>query len=251
MIGRKAVAQHPVPLAEAAASLAGEGFAFVRAPQMRAALPPAALADWQGFAASWGDLGLDRYMADGGRYRSRRFATFAVATADGTVRRKPHQPHYQSRDYNPLNGGIARWFDPVTEAIGEHPATLAIIGACDALFTALTPPATRPIIWHVEMHQFRIEARADTEGRPTPEGMHRDGVDWVLVLLVRRENVASGETSIAGTSGAPLGSFMLAEPLDSALVDDARVWHGVTPIRPLDPARPAWRDVLVLTFRRE
>ena len=81
--------------------------------------------------------------------------------------------------------------------------------------------------------------------------MHRDGVDWVLVLLVRRENVASGETSIAGPSGAPLGSFMLGEPLDSALVDDARVWHGVTPIRPLDPARPAWRDVLVLTFRRE
>ncbi len=239
------------PLDEAAAALAREGFAFVRAPRMRAALLPVGLADWDGFAESWGDLGLDRYMADGGRYRRRRFATFAVAPEGGAVRRKPHQPHYQSRDYNPLNGGIARWFDPVADAIAAHPATLAVIGTCNALFTGLTPPPMRPATWHVEMHQFRIEARPDTEGRPTPEGMHRDGVDWVLVLLVRRENVASGETSIADAAGTALGSFVLTEPLDAALVDDARVWHGVTPIRPLDPARPAWRDVLVLTFRRE
>jgi hypothetical protein len=243
------MAQLQIPLTEAADSLRREGFAFVRAPAMRDALLPAGLADWEGFAASWDDLGLDRYMADGGRYRRRRFATFAVA--HGTIRRKPHQPHYQSRDYNPLHGGIDRWFEPVTQAIGNHPVTTAVIRTCDALFTALTPPETRPEVWHVEMHQFRIEASPAQEGRPTPEGMHRDGVDWVLVLLVRRENVERGETAIADAHGQRLGSFVLTEPLDTALVDDARVWHGVTPIRPLDPGRPAWRDVLVLTFRRE
>jgi hypothetical protein len=30
-----------------------------------------------------------------------------------------------------------------------------------------------------------------------------------------------------------------------------RVFHGVTPVQPLDPALPAHRDVLVVTFRRE
>ena len=99
------------------------------------------------------------------------------------------------------------------------------------------------------MHQFRIAASADAEGRPTPEGMHRDGVDWVLVLLVRRENVDSGVTRIADAMGAVLGDFTLAAPMDAALVDDRRVQHGVTAIHPLDPSRPAWRDVLVLTFR--
>ena len=39
------------------------------------------------------------------------FAAFG-ARAEGAIHRKTHQPHYQSRDYNPLNGGIARWFDP-------------------------------------------------------------------------------------------------------------------------------------------
>jgi hypothetical protein len=27
--------------------------------------------------------------------------------------------------------------------------------------------------------------------------------------------------------------------------------HGVTPVQPLDPAEPGYRDVLVVTFRRD
>ena len=236
-------------LADIAGSVGEGGFAFVRAHEMRAVLEAAGLADWDGFAGSWDDLGIDAYMADGGRYRRRRFACFR-ASAEGIVR-KPHQPHYQSRDYNPLNGGIERWFEPVGEAIGVHPALRAVLATCQALFDRLTPATLRPRSWHVEIHQFRIEARPALAGRPTPEGMHRDGVDWVLVLLVKRDNIASGETSIADLAGRPLGSFTLTDPLDAAVTDDNRVYHGVTPVTPLDPAGPGHRDVLVVTFRRE
>jgi hypothetical protein len=236
-------------LAPIAAAVDAEGFAFVRAPEMRAVLDTAGFADWDGFAASWADLGVDMYMADGGRYRRRRFACFR-AGPEG-VQRKPHQPHYQSRDYNPLNGGIERWFEPVTDAAAAHPALRAILLTCHRLFDRLTPAATRPASWHVEIHQFRIEALPGTDGKPTPEGMHRDGVDWVLVLLVSRANIASGETSIGDLSMRPLGSFTLTDPLDSAVTDDNRVFHGVTPVTPLDPGRPGHRDVLVVTFRRE
>jgi hypothetical protein len=226
-----------------------DGFAFVRAPEMGAVLEEAGLSDWGRFAASWDDLGVDTYMADGGRYRRRRFAAFR-AISSGTVR-KPHQPHYQSRDYNQLNGGLERWFEPVTETVARHPALGAILHSSQALFDRMTPAELRPEAWHVEIHQFRIEARLGEEGRPTPEGMHRDGVDWVLVLMVRRENVASGETTIYDLVRRPLGSFTLTAPLDAALVDDSRVYHGVTPVEPLDPRHPAYRDVLVVTFRRE
>jgi len=73
----------------------------------------------------------------------------------------------------------------------------------------------------------------------------------VLVLMVRRENVASGETTIYDRVRRPLGSFTLTASLDSALVDDSHVYHGVTPVVPLDPSQPAYRDVFVVTFRRE
>jgi hypothetical protein len=236
-------------LADLAAPIARDGFAFVRGPQMQGVLETAGLAEWEAFARSWEDLGVDTYMADGGRYRRRRFACFRAA-ADG-IARKPHQPHYQSTDYNVLNGGIERWFQPVGDAIGANPALCAILATCHRLFDRLTPAAMRPNSWHVEIHQFRIEARPGVEGRPTPEGMHRDGVDWVLVLMVRRQNVRSGETTIYDLRKEPLGSFTLAAPLDAALVDDSRVYHGVTPVQPIDPECPAFRDVLVVTFRRE
>lgn len=79
--------------------------------------------------------------------------------------------------------------------------------------------------------------------------MHRDGVDYVLVLLVDRENIESGTTTIHTPDGSLLGSFTLTHAFDAALVDDARVCHGVTAVTAFDPARPAHRDVLVVTFR--
>lgn len=236
-------------LARVAETVRRDLYAYVQAAEMRTILTAAGLRDWDGFAAGWDDLGVDMYMADGGRYRRRRFACFR-ATAE-TIARKPHQPHYQSRDYNPLNGGIERWFEPLTDAIGDHPALRAVLATCRTLFDRLTPPALRPPAWHVEAHQFRIEAVSGQAGKPTPEGMHRDGVDWVLVLLVSRVNIASGETTIADLAGSPVGSFTLVDPLDAAVTDDNRVYHGVTPVTPLDPGRPGHRDVLVVTFRRE
>ena len=228
-----------------AAAIVRDGYVFVHDDEMRPLLTGAnSLADWPAFAASWNTLELDHYMADGGRYRRRRHAVFA-ATAGGAIVRAPHQPHYQSRDYNALNGGIARWFEPIDAAIGGGETMGAILAFSRSLFEELAGPRD----WHVEVHQFRIEARSGEKGRPTPEGVHRDGVDYVLVLLVDRQNIISGTTTVHALNGAELGAFTLAAPLDAALLDDARVAHGVTAIQPLDAGRPAWRDVLVVTWR--
>jgi hypothetical protein len=223
-----------------------DGFAFARGAEMRGVIEAhGELADWDRFAASWDELGLDTYMADGGRYRKRRHAVYAAAAGEAGIRRAPHQPHYQSRDYNPLHGGIQRWFEPVLPEIGAGPSMTAILGACRDLFERLSPLRA----WHIEVHQFRIEARDGEAGRPTPEGMHRDGVDFVLVLLIGRRNVRSGVTSIRAPDGRTLGSFTLSQPMDAALLDDLRVMHGVTPVEAIDPSQPACRDVLVVTFR--
>lgn len=228
--------------------LHSQGFAFVPGKALRTLLPHDVLSDWPTFAASWNDLGMDGYMADGGRYRRRRFDAYAVSAAG--VHRKPPQPHYQSRDYNALNGGIERWFQPLADHIALHPCLLALLQMGYQIFDALTVQGARPVIWHVECHQFRIEARGSDQGRPTPEGLHRDGVDWVLVLLVNRKNIAEGVTTIHDGNRNLLGGFTLTDPLDAAFVDDGRVYHGVTPVVAIDQTLPAFRDVLVVTFRR-
>lgn len=224
------------------------GFRIVPAAELRGLIGPEALADWAGFARSWNELDVDHFMADGGRYRRRRFGCFSVTAS--TIVRKPHQPHYQERAYNSLNGGIERWFEPVTDLIAAHPITQRILAICRSAFAASTQGPV-PDRWHVEMHQFRIEPDGAHEGKPTPEGMHRDGVDWVLVTLVARRNVAGGVTAIGDEQQRPLGTFELREPLDAVLLDDRRVWHGVTPLKVSIAGQPAYRDALVVTFRAE
>ena len=78
----------------------------------------------------------------------------------------------------------------------------------------------------------------------------KNGYEYVLVLLVNRRNIRSGTTTVHDLDKRTLGSFTLTDPLDAALVDDARCYHGVTPVEPENPAQPAYRDVLVVTFRK-
>ncbi|MBS0516328.1 MAG: 2OG-Fe dioxygenase family protein [Proteobacteria bacterium] len=230
------------------AALRRDGYAFVAHTRMRELLGTVGtLADWPAFAASWNDLALDTYLADFGRYRRRRHAVFH-AERDGTITREAHQPHWQSLEYNALQGGIERWFEAVESPIASGTSLQTILRLSLSLFGGL---ASEVDSWRVEVHQFRIEARAGEPGQPTPEGVHRDGVDFVLVLLVDRVNIASGTTTIhAAAARELLGSFTLTRPLDAALVDDARVFHGVTPVEAINPALPAHRDVLVVTFKR-
>ena len=238
----RAIAAEPI-----AAEIKEKGFAFVAVAQMRELLPVEALAAWDSYAESWNDLGEDKFMADGGRYRRRRHAAFEVSK--GGIIRKPHQPHYQSLDHNTLNGGIERWFEPVTDETAQSPVNQALIDISRSIFTEAGGVAI-PEKSLIEMHQFRIEPAVDTVGKPTPEGRHRDGVDWVAVLLANRINVGEGVTNIYDAkTGSSLGSFTLTHPLDTVFLDDHCVLHDATPIKLLDPSMEGHRDELVLTFK--
>lgn len=222
------------------------GFCFVSDPLMRSVLSTTALSAWPSFAQSWNDLVLDAYMRDEGRYRKRRHAAFKVS-AMGVITALPAQPHYQSLDYNPLNGGIARHFAPM------HPTNTgnALFTELLQRFAELVKPLNADVQnWLAEAHQFRIEPTPDAAGLPTPEGVHRDGVDYVLVLMVARENIAAGTTTVHLAGGLEVGSFTLSQPLEAVWLDDSRIFHGVTAVHARDPELPAYRDVLVLTLRR-
>lgn len=225
-------------------AIRNDGFVIETAPGMAymLGLDPISPA-WEQFKHSWERLSLDTYMADGGRYRRRRHSVYAVH--DGAIELAPHQAHFQGLDFNALNGGIQRWFEPIEPDIATGDALRRILQFATAQFSALAPSTKR---WKVEVHQFRIETSSGAAGKPTLEGMHRDGVDFVLVLLVDRHNVTSGTTQLSDADRNLIGEFTLTHPLDSVLLDDNRVYHGVTAIAPLDPTKPAWRDVLVVTF---
>ena len=171
-----------------AGSIESNGFVLIDAPATRHLLgAEISQIEAAAFVDSWNGLPLDEYMADGGRYRRRRHAVY-LAEASGLTR-QPNQPHYQSLAHNSLNGGIARWFAPIPADIGDGPALRSVINLLISVSDRLRGTPGR---WRVEAHQFRIEAHAGEAGQPTPEGMHRDGVDFVLVMLIGRRNIGAG-----------------------------------------------------------
>ncbi len=213
------------------AALAPEGLA-----QM-AGLELAALDAW---IPSWDRLPPDAYLRDGGRYRRRRHGSFVLSGEALTA--VPQRAHWQPVSYNALHGGIERWFEPLEPALANDPAfarlLLALGRACSAR------KGEQP--WYVEAHQFRIDT-TDGIGRPTPEGAHRDGVDFVAVILAAREGVKGGESRVFDAEGPAGQRFTLTRPWTTLLLDDERVIHETTPIQPAAPG--GHRDTLVLTYR--
>jgi hypothetical protein len=225
--------------AQVVSLLKERGYA-VLAPQGVSALSQCPLGALDELRSDWNSLPPDAYLKDGGRYRRRRHSCFVVE--GGQLTQSPHRAHWQPVEYNALHGGMQRWFEPMLEPTVQAAAwrqlLLSLGQVCDAL------KGTQP--WYVEAHQFRIDT-TDGIGRPTPEGAHRDGVDFVAVLLVGREAIKGGETRVFEAAGPNGQRFTMTQPWTMLLLDDARVIHESTPIQPLGDG--AFRDTLVLTYR--
>lgn len=205
--------------------------------------------DWAALTPSWNRLPPDSHLRDGGSYRRRRHACFIHERGSDTLIQTPHRAHWQPTVYNALHGGFERWFEPVEAAVTQSPAWTLLLTQLGLLFSQVKPQIGR---WHIEAHQFRIDT-AGGVGRPTPEGAHRDGMDFVAVLLVARRGVKGGETRVFDAYGPNGMRFLMQEPLTTLLMDDERVIHETTPLFPADgqPPEGGLRDTLVLTYRAE
>lgn len=212
----------------------------VLSPSGLAAFLGCPLSELDALRPGWDDLPLDNFLRDGGRYRRRRHSSFIVT--DAGVEQVAHRAHYQPPEYNALHGGMLRLFEPVAPAAVARPVWTRLLLALGRVCSAVR--AAHP--WYVEAHQFRI-GTDEGIGRPTPEGAHRDGVDFVAILLAARENVRGGESRIFEAEGPYGQRFTLTEPWTLLLLDDRRVIHESTPIQPA--AAGGHRDTLVLTYR--
>jgi hypothetical protein len=227
------------PLKELANSLRDDGFTILSAEDVAqiAEVDLNRLLDLNQF---WDDLPRDPYLKDGGRYRFRRHSSYEIKSDALTM--VPHRAHWQSVDYNALHGGIERWFEPSQTQLTSNLAWQSLLLGLAHVLNSVKPATT----WFVEAHQFRIDT-TDGIGRPTPEGAHRDGVDFVAVFLLNRVGIKGGETRIFHAGGSAGLRFTLSQPWSLLLMNDERMIHESTPIQPMGPH--GYRDTLVLTFR--
>lgn len=222
-----------------AQGLRADGFVVASAETV-AELAHVPVGDLQDLSQYWEGLPRDPYLKDGGRYRFRRHASYEIKKESLTL--VPHRAHWQSVDYNALHGGIERWFEPIQNPLTSNLAWQSLLLGLGQILSGLKPVNT----WFIEAHQFRIDT-TDGIGRPTPEGAHRDGVDFVAVFLLDRVGIKGGETRIFDAQGSAGLRFTLTQPWSLLLMNDERMIHESTPIQPVGDY--GYRDTLVLTYR--
>ena len=204
--------------------------------------------DWATLAESWDRLAVDRYMKSGDTYRQRRFCKYAVDASRATVVELDDFGFYQSRAINSYAGGQRREFAPVEPDIRKNRIVREIIQTC--LHAILDCDPDLPKKWNVFVHQIRINCSRSAVGQPTPEGLHRDGHDFISMHLIDRVGVEGGTSRICSIDGRPLMTVTLRHRMDGFLVDDRALLHGVSQITP-STADAGHRDMLIIDYNRD
>jgi len=200
---------------------------------------------WDEFASSWSNLKPDTYMADGGKYRYRRYSEFVVDGATGAFELLPHVAYRQEKTVNHLNCGIDRLFDAFEPTTVESASLATAFSHAVKYLESARPRRT----WKAQCFQNRILTTSNEAGQPAPEGIHRDGVDYVLTLFVDRVGADGGESSVyLAEDRSEVASTQLGTPGEYLFVNDHHLLHDVTALSLQPGADLGHRDVLIAMF---
>jgi hypothetical protein len=194
------------------------------------------------FVGSWNALPADPYLSgSNAASRLRRYGRVAVLKEG--LEALPAAPFVQSSEVNSVFGGIERQFAALEPAVVASPVLASLIRA---LCQCLPDLSDRAEGMDLGIHQIRVQASTAADGLPTPEGIHQDGHRFVAQVFILRNGVEGGRSTFY-ESGTAVYHTYLNQPFECLLVDDRRLHHGVSAIKPAG-GNLGWRDMLLIDF---
>ena len=192
-------------------------------------------------AASFDNLPLDEYTPTGNRFR--RLGNFEVNYDYGNLNFKQVSSSItQPADVNSYLGDVEREYAPI-----EH----------EVMFTN---PTFRKMILQMQMttgwrgdfslHQIRITAQNGERAEPAPEGIHRDGYEFIMPFMVNFQNVKGGEAQIY-TNEKKILVNMRPIPNTYLMFKDREVMHFGAPVKQRDESMPAHWDAFVFASNKD
>jgi len=187
-------------------------------------------------ANSFDDLDRDEYFANG--IRKRRFCQLKMSHSGDAwnFEKLPLRPFLQPKLNNPLAGGILRYFRGIKVDVSPF-----LKKAVDVI----KPDAC--IDWQINVHQYRVVAKPGIPGSPVPEGPHRDGANYILMICVRRNNVVGGETTLFDKNKSIVFRETLQEG-EAIIIDDTRLFHDASQVLVQDSGSDGHRDIFAIGF---
>jgi hypothetical protein len=205
-----------------------QGFAIIDLP-----LVPQAVLD------SYDECPLDPYMGNLTRYK--RFSQYRLtwtADDDWLFEKLPHRDYTAFKKFNPVGGGMRRPYEPI-----QVDFTSLIRAGVHGLGLDTSED------WQINVHQNRTVATPDKPGQLTPEGVHQDGHEFVMIAVLRRNSVSGGETRLWNPGASEPFWRGVLQPGQAVLLDDRAISHDVTDVLPED-GKPGHRDIFITAFSR-
>jgi len=251
-------------------NLQRQGYISVDAPSMEESLQDlgATPEDFSSFLDTWNRLPPDPV------YGFRQTTQTRVLIEEGKIERQPRAAFLIPYGENKQLKDMRREFAEAEPAFLQSKTLHAVWRLMRQLVLANGKKGTPYISG---CHQFRIIKRPDNleelgpfgtvNNSPTPEGVHQDGADLVLVMFVNSSNMAprsaesrlydlsqdSGvldqEQSLKARQETCLFEHNLTVPFESLIIRDRKVKHDNRPLESKDSSADAYRDVLVMWAR--
>ena len=220
--------------------------------------------DLEKFPKHWSHLGDDPV------YPFRKTSQMRVLF-EKKIQRQPHAPFKLSYGDNAELGNMERWFPEASCDFATDTVTLSIVRLMRSLLKQFQDDS-RPKI--SGLHQFRVISGVEggpdhtQKDSPTPEGVHQDGAELVIVIFIGSENldcragesrvynmkqpagILKGvESEIQAACETRLCEHTMRIPFEAIILNDRRVKHDNLPLKALDGSKEARRDVLVMWAR--
>ncbi len=193
----------------------------------------------EGLTKSFDRLPRDPFIE--GNFRFRRLSRFIAP--NGQLRALPHKNFMQTEYYNHLLGNIRREYQEMEADVALSDAFIQLL---DSIAKSLAVDLKTSVFG---AHQIRITAENGRGGEPAPEGIHKDGFDFVTVTCINRQGVVGGKTELyENKENAPVFSEIL-NPGQTLLCDDRKLFHFTTPVSLEEGLDYGTRDVIVVTVK--
>ena len=199
------------------------------------------------FMKSFNDLPPDKYIPNNDPVtRSRKYANIKIDVTDNYE----YLLHYTKNDVFQQkvddNRGVKRQFELIDSYHINQPWILNFltqISALSVLNHNYYKGHKKIKEVDIHLHQVRQTAYSDMSAHNSPEGIHRDGCDYIVsAMVVMRNNVIGGE-SIIYDQNKMINYKTILDDQEGIYQEDTKQWHYVTPIETVGKGI-GFRDIL-------
>uniref|UniRef100_A0A914PD96 Prolyl 4-hydroxylase alpha subunit Fe(2+) 2OG dioxygenase domain-containing protein n=1 Tax=Panagrolaimus davidi TaxID=227884 RepID=A0A914PD96_9BILA len=189
---------------------------------------------------------LSKDPSPGNRYRA--YTCYEWIPNERNLKKQNSTQYFQSKEYNYIDGGNIRIFDPISSTFLENHILKDVIEK-DIELAKKTGIINFDETFELGLHQIRYRAHGIEPAYSSPLWLHRDDEPLVFVHLFNlSENAIGGNNLIATTPKTITHIIQLKEPLETILLTK-KYYHAVTPLGSAN-GDPAYRDILLVTFKK-